>query len=152
MMLSGQVNRRDNQLAAPEIQAQEIDEDKDILEPQAPVASAKVTTSRKYRPKDQRERFITAVNAWVERKYTSAECRWWDGDKTWILTEQQIKAIAMHPGMTSVEDLKSLKPSWIHYKKWGSQLFEVIDSVNQEVEAEKQNAKEEQQRAKEEQK
>ncbi|EUC55211.1 helicase carboxy-terminal domain protein [Rhizoctonia solani AG-3 Rhs1AP] len=112
------------------------DQDNSVAEDQVemkPNPKSKASTSRRYRPGAQRDPYVDALNEWVDLKYNSQECKNWDITKDWILTDKQIKSIAMHPGMTAKEDLKSIKPNWVHYCRWAVEVFGIVASVNQKL-------------------
>ncbi|KDN33970.1 hypothetical protein RSAG8_12941, partial [Rhizoctonia solani AG-8 WAC10335] len=116
-------------VSAPEDQEQLDAEDQEPME----TKPSKPKVSRSNRAVPQHEAFVDALNEWVDCKYSSSECRWWDITKDWILTEKQIKSISMHPGMLGKEDLKNIKPPWAHYDRWGAEIFQVVEGVSNKL-------------------
>ncbi|KAG8700564.1 hypothetical protein FRC11_012830, partial [Ceratobasidium sp. 423] len=109
----------------------EDEEDKPQEETEDETAPVDINKKRKYRPKNQYE------------KFQSPECRWWDIMCEWILPERLINSIAMHPGMVNAEELNKLKPGWVHYGRWGAEVYEVVSKIELRKEEEREKAEEE---------
>ncbi|KAG8687593.1 hypothetical protein FRC11_006936 [Ceratobasidium sp. 423] len=128
-------NRERMGAGEPEDQENSGAEDEVTEEPKPRV---KALTSHSYRPSAQRLAYVDALNDWVDFKYNSEECTYWDITKDSIMTDKQIKSISMHPGMSSKEDLRSIKPNWVHYDRWGTEVFEIVAGVNRKLQEDKE--------------
>ncbi|KAG8741975.1 hypothetical protein FRC11_014560 [Ceratobasidium sp. 423] len=121
----------------------EDEEDEPQEETEDETAPVDINKKRKYRPKNQRGEYIEALNKWRDEKFRSPECRWWDITREWILPERLINSIAMHPGMVNAEELNKLKPGWVHYDRWGAEVYEVISKIELRKKEEREKAEEE---------
>lgn len=126
------------------------DSEDELIENKEPGSESIGRNTRRYRPVNQRGPYLEALKAWVDDKFNSAECSAWDIDKSWILSEKQVQAIARHPGISSVSDLGSIKPPWVHTGRWGTDIVRLLEKVANEVQERKREDNEQRMRIAEE--
>lgn len=89
----------------------------------------------KYRTGKQRAPYLEALNDWIDKRLVSPECREWSVDRNWIMSQKIVVLIARHPALTSVDALDTLKPLWVHRRRWGLQILELLGEVSKVQEA-----------------
>lgn len=117
----------DEDRGQPGDSASDSGSDVDVLdEPSVPPPKTKWRSSKERKP------FVVALNEWRDRKYASDECLNWNVTKDWILSTKAIANMARQRGITSVRELATVRPMWIHLRRWGEQLVKVIVNVSAE--------------------
>ncbi|KAG8717571.1 hypothetical protein FRC08_007209 [Ceratobasidium sp. 394] len=86
------------------------DSDSDIATIAVPLPSNSMRP--KYWKPSERKLYVSALEEWVDRKYNSPECEDLDINKDWILLTKDVKNMARHPGLTSLDALVTLQPPW----------------------------------------
>ncbi|KAF8593812.1 hypothetical protein BDV93DRAFT_566118 [Ceratobasidium sp. AG-I] len=97
------------------------------------------TRKLKWRTSQERKPYVAGLNAWLDQKYDSPECMHWNITKDWILSPEDIKHMARHPGLTNIKTLATLRPPWMHLDRWGDEILQVIAQATAVLEAEQES-------------
>ncbi|KAG8739131.1 hypothetical protein FRC11_000894 [Ceratobasidium sp. 423] len=94
-------------------------------------------TGLKMRTKAKAKPYRDALEAWLDQKYTSNECRCWNVRKHWLLPDKVLERLSKDPGITTTNHLDSLKPTWNYRQRWGAEVLQVLQDVADRLEAER---------------